>query len=259
MAIVSCLIDSREPKWVQQLAFEGAPTAVTYLEHGDLLAVCDDGATVLIERKAAGDLLNSLEEGRLFEQLGAMPAITPWSYLVVTGPLQPDAAGNCLAGGSPRLWRWGAVQGAFVTANELGVGVYIAASEHDYAATVLQLVNRRRGDVRTAPQRSTLAITPAAHILAGFPGIGDTHAHALLDYCGSAGLAIQYLTGAYPLTKVPGVGPGTRQRARQALGIDPDYEMVVALSDEANKALVRRAYSDESDAAAPPPEKASVI
>lgn len=257
MGLVSVLIDSREPPAIKTLTFDGAPTVVTYLEHGDLLAACNDGETVLVERKTAGDLLSTLEEGRLFEQLGAMPAITPWSYLVVTGPLQPDAAGNCIAGGSPRLWRWSAIQGAFVTANELGVGVYVAASERDYAATILQLVNRNRDSVRTAPQRNTLAVTPAAHILTGFPGVGDTHAQALLEYCGTAGMAIQYLTGAYPLTKVPGVGPGTRQRARQALGIDPDYEMVVAMTEESHKALVKRAYTDANNTAVLP-EKESV-
>lgn len=242
MGLRSVLIDTREPPAIRALRFGDVPVSAMLLDAGDLLATTDDGALVLIERKVPSDLLSSLADDRLFSQAGAMPAITPWSYLVVTGRLEADAKGMCVAGGQPTMWQYAAIQGALLTVQELGVGVYCTAGADDYAAAVVSLSNRGRGAVRTGPLRNPLAITPAACLLTAFPGIGDIHAQALLEYCGSAAWAIQYLSGNHPLGKVPGVGPGARQRARAALGLEGDYEMAVVMTDEAHETLARRAF-----------------
>ena len=43
MSLLAVTIDSREPDWVQRLAFgDSTPVSVGVIEHGDLLAVCDD-------------------------------------------------------------------------------------------------------------------------------------------------------------------------------------------------------------------------
>ena len=43
MSISAILIDSREPKWVQDLQFDGIPKTVEFLEQGDLMAATDEG------------------------------------------------------------------------------------------------------------------------------------------------------------------------------------------------------------------------
>lgn len=72
MTITAALVDQREPAWAQALKFGGAMVAPTMLEHGDLLATCDDGTLLAVERKTASDLLNSIRDDRLWAQLAGI-------------------------------------------------------------------------------------------------------------------------------------------------------------------------------------------
>ncbi len=65
MGIATVIIDSREPKWVQELSFGGVPTAVAQLDYGDLHVLCEDDCMLIIERKTPDDFLNSLRNERL--------------------------------------------------------------------------------------------------------------------------------------------------------------------------------------------------
>lgn len=247
MPYIACQIDSREPLPFQTLRFGAADVSVATLAAGDFLGLTTDGTIILAERKSASDLLGSIADRRLFDQARRMREAAPWCYLVVTGELRQGANGKTVANGRPTEWDWSSVQGALLCVQELGVCT-VYCDESYYAATLVQLADRPRGPVRLAPRRTAEVLTPAEVILTGFPGVGDAHARALLEYCGNAAHAIQYLTGDYMLSggyaRVPGVGPVTRQRAREALGLGPEYELVVALTDEAQKQLVERAYAE---------------
>ena len=70
--IQAVIIDSREPEWVQSLTFGGVPTTVMAMDECDIKAVCDDGATILVERKTSDDLLNTLKDDRLFPQMNRL-------------------------------------------------------------------------------------------------------------------------------------------------------------------------------------------
>ncbi len=223
MALVSVLVDSREPSWCKQLAFGGVPVVSTMLDAGDLLCACDDNALVAIERKEANDLLNTLRDDRLFPQLARLRDVTPWSYLLVCGQMQAGSGGMTFVNGVETGWNWASIQGALLTAQEIGVHVVHVASSHDYEAAVVRLGNRSRGMVHVAPAREMLAVSEGEAVLAAFPGVGPERAHALMDEFGDAHLALHYLTvwaKDWHCKPVPGVGDGTRRRVRKALGLD---------------------------------------
>ena len=70
--ITALMIDSREPDNIKSMKFPNIPTTVTMLDTGDILAVTDDGHTLIIERKTPDDFLNTLKDERLFPQLPRM-------------------------------------------------------------------------------------------------------------------------------------------------------------------------------------------
>jgi len=232
MSITACLIDSREPQWVQRLTFGGALTTVTALEHGDLLATTDDGTLIAVERKTAGDLLGSLGDGRLWPQLAGMRQQTPWCYLVVCGLLSPAADGFTTTERGVTKWPWPSVQGALIQAQELGVVVVLAADDQDYEATVLRLSSRSHdATVMIKPVKEPSILSEAERILTAFPGIGLERVGAILDYTARPCWALAWLTHLDSTDKVPGVGPGIKRNIRAALGL-ADNESLWVLVDE---------------------------
>jgi len=215
---------------------EAAPLAV-----GDVLALPDDGAPVLVERKTAGDLLMSIADGRLLDQAGAMRAVTDWSYLVVTEPMFPGRHGQVLydrrvgsrVGGYSvdTQWTWEALQGALLTVQDLGVGVVWCGGDDRFERTVLWLAGRARGPV-TLPRRDGVPLDDRLAVLGALPGVGPERARALLEKTGTVAWALQALTELRPDRgqEVAGIGPKTRANVRRVLGLHdgealyPTYE-----------------------------------
>jgi ERCC4-type nuclease len=232
MAIVSALIDQREPEWCQQLSFGGVPVVVTLLDAGDLLVATYDSCLLAIERKSANDLLNTLRDNRLFPQLARLRDVSPWAYLVVCGTLQPGPGGLCVADGRSTGWNWASVQGALLTVQEMGVHVLHVASDADYEAAVIRLANRDRSALRVAPARDVTIVSEQEQILASLPGIGAEKARALLAEFGSAHLALHYLTvwdRYWHHQGVAGIGDGIRRRVRKALGLDDELYLMAGV------------------------------
>ena len=238
MSVTAIIIDQREPAWVQALKFGGAMTAVSLIEYGDLLATCDDGALVAIERKAPGDLLNSIREDRLWTQLAGCKAITPWAYLLVAGELRRGDDGNAIADGRTTGWSWAAVQGALLQAQEMGVFVAQCAGDSDYEAAVLRLAARgHKAEMLVPPAREPRLLTDAERILCSLPGIGPEKALAIMQYSDSAAWALTMLTELTSKEYVPGVGLGIKRSARRALGLKPEQQLglFVVETDEETK------------------------
>lgn len=229
MALLSMLIDSREPEWVQGLAFGGVPTAVCQLDAGDLQAGCDD-ALIVVERKTATDFLNTLRDDRLFPQLARCRELTTWAYLALCGDLRQGAGGKCLCDGRETGWNWSSIQGALLTVQELGVNVLWVASDADYEAAVIRLCNRDRQQVKVRPARDSVLMGNDQIVLASLPGIGVERAKALLDYAGSAAFALSYLT-TDDTDKVPGISYAIKFKVRRALGLQHDQVLSVHLRD----------------------------
>src|SRR6266542_5911575 len=190
MGIATAIIDSREYDWVKKLTFDCPAVTVALLDAGDLLAVCDDGEILAIERKTASDFLKTLKDGRLFPQLKALREVTRWCYLVICGDLRPGPNGYAWAdegGGGIRQtgWTWESVQGALVTAQEVGVHVVFTDGILGYEETVKRLANRKHDVLRVEPAREIALLSMEEAILAALPGIGAERAKALLEHCGT--------------------------------------------------------------------------
>jgi ERCC4-type nuclease len=216
---------------VQQLTFGDVPTAVAMLDAGDLLIATDNGDMLGIERKTASDFLNTLRDDRLFPQLIRLREAVQWPYLALCGNVAPAMGGKCFANGMETGWNWASVSGALLTVQEIGVHVLQVASDHEFEAAIMRLGNRDRTAVRVARPRQAEFLSEAETTLTGLPGIGPEKAAALLEACGNAGWAIDYLTNDDWEGLANGVGEGIKRRVRKALGL-PDWAALAVIVKE---------------------------
>ena len=228
MAITSAIIDSRESAAVKRLTFGGILTTVMALDAGDLMPVCDDGSILLIERKTPSDLLSTLGKKRFFPQIERMIEVTPWCYVVITGQLYRNRDGNVTVKGAGHTgWNYDSVQGALLTAQEMGVGV-IYCGPDDYEEAVIRLCNRDRGTKRVQPARETALLSEGEQVIAALPGIGPVRVAALVDALGPnvAGI-LEWLTNLEDKRKVAGVEDGTTHAVKTALGLEGEILKVL--------------------------------
>lgn len=253
-AVVAALIDDREPAPVRRACAEAfaahdPPVAceVSRLPSGDVWLTCADGGLVVAERKAPGDLVQSIVSERLRAQVAGCLGLSPWTYLLVTGPLVPGEDGYAWWDGRASRFRWEALQGALADVQQLGACVLTCQGDADVAPTLLRLARRSREAVRLVPPRPAERVDERVAFLASLPGIGLEKAQALLAYCGSPAWALDYLTGGRAGTlglpgedvpgglpeeaeDVPGIGPLTKAGVRRVLGLDDATVLTVATS-----------------------------
>jgi ERCC4-type nuclease len=100
-------IDSREPPTLRQLVRRAveAPSQVITLDSGDYMMLDKDGCSMAIERKTWSDLLGSITDGRLFDQLARMDRDYHYSVLMIEGVLEITRAGAGRLGGRVLIGR----------------------------------------------------------------------------------------------------------------------------------------------------------
>lgn len=232
MAITAAIIDTREPEWVRRLTFGGAMIAGSALDAGDLLATCDDGALLAVERKTPGDLLNSIREDRLWSQLAGIKALSPWAYLLITGELRRGDDGNVWTDSRATGWSWASVQGALLQAQEMGIFVVYTAGDDDYEAAVMRLAARsHRAEMLVPPVREPRILSDAERVLCALPGIGIERVQPIVEYTTSLAWALTWLTELESEEKIPGIGLGTKRAIRKALGLKDDQELSVVYAE----------------------------
>jgi len=233
--ITSVLIDSREPKEIQALKFDGLPVTVTYLDEGDLWVTTDANHILTIERKTPEDLLGSLKDDRLFTQAGALadkrikdPVY--WPYLVITGSISYDSKGKVITSRGLTGWNYDAVMGGLLTVQEMGVPV-VYCSEGDYENCVIRLGNRKRDPETTIPPiRPPKLLGHGAAILMSLPGIGPEMLNRIWEETdGIVAMALWKLTDPNADTSVP---KSTREKIRKALGLKKMQELGWAYANE---------------------------
>ncbi len=243
MAISAIMIDQREPDYIKA---QFPDAAVTLLDTGDAWVACDDGHILMIERKTGDDLLNSLRDGRLLEQVSRLvenrinqqlrgERQTYWPYLVITGPLAPDHNGKTYTGRETG-WAWNAVQGALLTVQEMGCYIVHCPSDTEYGNTIRMLGNRDRKEViDILPQKEALPVDTKSVFLMGLPGIGLERARQILEWSG--GNLAHALIGLTDLEIKSPVGEITRQKIRVFLGLQNNQTLELDLDHESREKL----------------------
>ena len=222
----ACIIDSREPDHIKHINF-GCPSMVQTLETGDLHIATDDDKLLVIERKTAGDFVNSIKDGRLFNQVARAKQITPYVYVVIVGTILPASHGKTYINGNLTGWDYSAIQGVMTSIQELGVVIVYCADDNDFLPCIVRLANRSRGDVIVMPVREAAIFGGAENVLASLPGIGAKKAADLLKHFPNVGSALWFLTDIDDVqTKIPGIAENTKKNIVKLLGGKLTYEPV---------------------------------
>lgn len=228
MTIISAIIDTREPQYIQQLTFGGALVTCSLLEAGDLMAIADDNTLLVIERKTPEDLLNSIRDNRLWTQLTGIRTVSKWAYLVITGELRRGIDGYVCTDGRVTGWTWAALQGALLQIQEMGVFVIQTAGEDDYEAAILRLAARSHQEsLLVPPARLPRVLDEAEQILCSLPGIGPEKVQPILNYAHTPAWALSWLSQLESQEHVPGIGDGTKRSIRRVLGLQDEEELSV--------------------------------
>jgi ERCC4-type nuclease len=225
MTIKSVLIDSREPPRIQSLTFGDVPIMVTQLQAGDLWIACEDGVTVIVERKTPADLLESIRDNRLFNQAAKMKELSQWCYLVCDEPILPHENG-VMVDTKQRDWSFASIQGALLSVQEMGCHVVFCKDRDDFGPCIERLAKRSRSSVKIPPTREPYVISPQENVLLALPGIGSKKA---LDYLGLFGgnlaMALMALTAEHDgkTNHIPGYGQRSRDNVVGFLGGKLEY------------------------------------
>lgn len=238
MGITGAFIDSREPNSITSLKFGGVPVAVITLDTGDAWISTDDNELLIIERKTPSDLLGSIKDGRLFQQCAAMRQRSKWSYVCITGALQHTLDGHVITDNRTTGWRYDDVAGALLTVQEMGVAVINCQSDSHYEEAVIRLARRERGPEKVvAPRTQARVLTQAEIVLTSLPGIGLERAGLLLEEFETPAHALAWLTWEENFRhEVAGIGNGTKQRIRGALGLKAEEWLTVFYPEAADYA-----------------------
>lgn len=223
--IRSVVIDSREPDWVKNLEWFGAEKSITCMDAGDLLAVCEDGTGLLIERKTPTDFLGSMISQRMLIQsalkLAPYRAAGFWVYVMITGDFYISNRGKAAYDRGGMLVEsqvsFDSVWGELLSIQELGVFVTFAKSSRDYEDAVLRLSNRNRAELKTIPpaKRHGQQLSISESILSSLPGIGETRAKAISEHF----TPVDFLIALSNDEKPAGITGKTRKRILSSLGI----------------------------------------
>lgn len=242
--ISAIMIDQREPDYIKA---QFPDAAVTILGAGDTWVACEDGHILLIERKTSDDLLNSLKDGRLLEQISRLvdqrisqqlsgKRQTYWPYLIITGTLSPDRNGKTYTGRETG-WAWNAVQGALLTVQEMGCYVMHCPSDAEYAKFIEMLANHKHDDVvDILPQKQPIPVDAKSVFLMGLPGIGLERARQILDWSG--GILAHAIVGLTDLDIKAPVGDITRQKIRAFWGLREQQTIEFVFDDKEREKLI---------------------
>ena len=235
--ITAIMIDSREPKWVQQLKFGGIPTMVSTLETGDIQAVTDDNHTLIFERKTQDDFLNTLKDQRLFPQLARMVEIrnvqlingepaTHWAYVVIEEPFTANRNGKVITSRGVTGWSWASLQGTLRSIQHLGIYVEYANGALDFEDCILRIGRSSRNQVmRIMPAKIPNVLGPKATFLASLPGLGVESVQEILAWANDN--LSHALSGLTDLSIPAPIGTQRRKTIKTLLGLEDGQSLEV--------------------------------
>lgn len=230
-------IDSNEPDTIKY----GLPVdlemdaKIQPLDCGDIMLV-EDGKVMMIERKTAGDLLNSITNGRFVDQASRMVEVCKFPLVLCHGDLKCNKNGKVVADGRSTRFSWWSLHMALLSLQAGGV-MYLQVRKGDLADAIKYLQGWLRKESHLVVQkREAIPFLKqddkGLKILASLPGIKWKKAQALMDFYGKPAYAIAELTCMEheECTLPPGFARGTVRNTREALRLE-DKERLVMCHD----------------------------
>jgi ERCC4-type nuclease len=190
---ITFFVDSNEamqsPKVILDIkkAFVGCQVQVMQLQAGDINVLVDE-KFLCIERKAPGDFLASIGDGRLFNQTERMVTITPWSFILIDGSISYDMDDHAIYDRQSTNWNGAAVRAAMIAVQLAGC-VLMQVGGVAFGFMLRQIIDlamkpNHEQKLRTMRAISYPPIEPCAEVLASFPGVGLKRARSLLEWVG---------------------------------------------------------------------------
>ena len=183
--------------------------------------MCPDGSTLLIERKTPSDLLGSIKDGRLSNQVAGLVGGGGWPYLLIEGLLMCQADYVLWMDSNHDWtqtgWQWASLQGQLLSIQEMGCAIIYDPDPHN---AIKQLIGRSRNDVKVKPRREPYIFSPKEQVLMALPGIGSKKALEFLElFNDNVALALMALTAEYDgKDRIPGWGKKSRDSLVELLG-----------------------------------------
>ncbi|WP_048147980.1 DEAD/DEAH box helicase [Palaeococcus ferrophilus] len=205
---VTVYVDSRElksgvPKFLKEL---GAEVVVKTLDVGDYV-VADD---VAIERKSGNDFIQSIIDGRLFEQMGRLREAYPRAVVIVEGELY-----------GVRNVHPNAIRGALAAlAVDWGVPILFSRDAKE-TASFIHLIARReqeekRREVSLRGEKKALTLAGRQRLIVeGLPNVSATLAKRLLKHFGSVERV--FTATEEELMEVEGIGEKKAREIRKVI------------------------------------------
>lgn len=247
------IIDPNEkatnPKVVADLqkSFSHVIVSKSRLKAGDVNLPLDDGNLLAIERKTPSDFLNSIVDGRIFEQVENMAKYSKYSAFIVTGRfLYKDKSDDVvieLGEGETETrdrWKGSSVRNAITVLQYSGCPV-IFCPPHKYAMMISELYTLvNKPSERQAVRKNRIITFPPVdervQFIAQLPHIGLTLAQNIMEFtntmdggkegeCGDICSALQYITIMMTIDKASrpvGWGHGKVLTVRKFLGLASD-------------------------------------
>lgn len=210
---IQVLADDRERNSLTLAALQAMEEVDVHVERLKVGDYRVDGCLV-VERKGLGDLLNSIEDGRLFRQASALASCGDRCMLLLEGRAEEIQA---------RAMRREAIQGALICVSLVwGVPVIRALGGEESARLMLYAARQLRQTRRPIAYRPgacpTVRRRAQTYIIQGLPGVGRELALRLLERFGSVEAVMT--APAEALQQLPGIGPRKAARIRWILGTD---------------------------------------
>ena len=221
---MAILITSNEPRQIKDIFDDYIEVPMGY----DFKLYTHSG-TVAIERKTPGDLLSSIEDGRLRSEVLAMRSDSDFQIILIHGYLKFNRADQLMIGKRKTRWNKSSLRN-FLRTLEWIEGCYIEYAGTDRElVTVLQdlqtyLDKPKHSSIYARPSIKSDWMVPTKHErvhywLQGLPKISTVRAKLILDRFGSP--ARLFEATVEDLSGVPGIGKQTAVAIHDFLHKEP--------------------------------------
>lgn len=221
-------VASTEPELIKTMAWHEPANVITMVT-GDIMLI-ESSKMMLIERKGAPDLLNSMADGSLVEQISRLVEATKFPLLLTHGSLLCNKDGKVVANGRDSRWDWWALQMQLVSL-QAGGCMHLHMNTTKEIPEAIKYLSKwlaRDDHLRVYRKERIPFLMPfrGLEVLAALPGIGVKRAKDCLEHYGSVGWALTGLTCVEKCFLPAGVAGGTVSKIREELGLR-EYERLV--------------------------------